>query len=241
MKQKTIRLDKYLVHAGCGSRKEVQQMIRKKQVIINEKIVVKPEFAVDIENVQVYVNKRLIEYQPFYHFIMNKPQGVITATEDNMHQTVIDLLDKEDRQKSVIPVGRLDKDTEGLLVLTSDGQLAHQLLSPKKHVPKVYYAEVEGCVTKEDSKIFEEGITLADGTSYAPGTLEIIEAGEISKIYVTISEGKFHQVKRMVQAVGKKVIYLKRMKMGNLELPEDLPVGKYRILTIEELRALKGE
>ena len=177
----------------------------------------------------------------FYYFILHKPGGYITATEDKKLPTVVDLLDEEDRNKDVAPVGRLDKDTEGLLVLTNDGKTTHELLSPKKHVDKVYYARVTGKVVPEDCETFAAGMTLEDGTVFAPGKLEIISSGEESEIYVTIKEGKFHEVKRMVQAIGKEVVYLKRIKMGNFSLPEDLAIGEYRQLTKEELKQLKGE
>lgn len=238
MSGKKIRLDKYLVHVGYGTRSSVQKVIRSKKVKVDGEVIIKPETAVNPLTSIVEVNGERMDYQEFYHFILNKPSGYITATEDGRDQTVLDLLEERDQNKEVFPVGRLDKDTEGLLVLTNDGKMAHGLLSPKRHVDKVYYARVAGKITEEDIKIFAEGITLTDGTKYAPGKLEIITSDEESEIYVTIREGKFHQVKRMVQAVGKEVVYLKRIKMGGLELPEDLSLGTYRMLTKEELDLL---
>nr|WP_302599471.1 16S rRNA pseudouridine(516) synthase [uncultured Cellulosilyticum sp.] len=236
-----MRLDKYLVHVGYGTRSTVQKLIKSKKVQVDDVVVQKPETSIDPEKAIVKIGGRIMDYQEFYYFILHKPAGYITATEDKKLPTVVDLLDEEDRNKDVAPVGRLDKDTEGLLVLTNDGKTTHELLSPKKHVDKVYYARVKGAVMPEDCDAFATGMTLEDGTVFAPGKLEIITSGEESEIYVTIKEGKFHQVKRMVQAIGKEVVYLKRIKMGNFSLPEDLALGEYRQLTKEELMQLKGE
>ncbi len=236
-----MRLDKYLVHVGYGTRSTVQKLIKSKKVQVDDVVVQKPETSIDPEKAVVKIGGRIMDYQEFYYFILHKPAGYITATEDKKLPTVLDLLEEEDRNKDVAPVGRLDKDTEGLLVLTNDGKTTHELLSPKKHVDKVYYARVAGKVIPEDCEIFAKGMTLTDGTIFAPGKLEIITSGEESEVYVTIKEGKFHQVKRMVQAIGKEVVYLKRIKMGNFSLPEDLVLGEYRQLTKEELKQLKGE
>jgi 16S rRNA pseudouridine516 synthase len=170
---------------------------------------------------------------------MNKPQGVLSATEDSVGETVIDLLELEDQVYEPFPVGRLDKDTEGLLLITNDGQLSHKLLSPKKHVPKTYFAVIDQEVTDEDVKAFAEGVTLDDGYETKPGELRILKSGLRSDIELTITEGKFHQVKRMFEAVGKKVIYLKRISMGPLPLDETLELGEYRELTDEEVELLK--
>lgn len=240
MLNKKIRLDKYLVHIGYGSRSEVQKLIKQKKVTVDGQVIHKPEFNFEI-GLNVLVRGEPAIYKEFYYFILNKPAGYITATEDLNQETVIDLLTQIDRNKVLAPVGRLDKDTEGLLILTNDGQLNHNLLSPKKHVDKVYYAQINGVITDEDIKAFEKGITLQDGTAYRPAGLEIITSGTVSEVYVTISEGKFHQVKRMVLAVGKEVTYLKRIKMGDLMLPQDLEIGEYRELTALELSCLKGE
>lgn len=234
-----MRLDKYLVHVGFGSRSEAQKMIKGKKVKVDGVVINKPEFNLLPSEAVVEVKGEKMVYQPFYHFLLNKPAGYITATEDARDETVLDLLRPEDQNKGVAPAGRLDKDTEGLLVLTSDGKLIHELLAPKKHVDKVYYAKVAGQMVPEDIEAFAAGIEMRDGTKYAPGRLEILKSGETSEILVTIHEGKFHQVKRMVQAVGKEVVYLKRIKMGGLSLPEDLPLGEYRLLTPEELELLK--
>ncbi|KAF6510537.1 Ribosomal small subunit pseudouridine synthase A [Geobacillus stearothermophilus] len=171
--------------------------------------------------------------------MMNKPSGVVSATEDAVEETVVDLLEEEDRAFSPFPVGRLDKDTEGLLLLTNDGQLAHQLLSPKKHVPKTYFAVVDGEVTEADVAAFQRGVVLDDGYETKPAKLVVLKSGLRSDVEVTITEGKFHQVKRMFQAVGKRVVYLKRIQMGPLPLDPDLAVGEYRELTDEEVDMLK--
>ncbi len=238
MSGKKMRLDKYLVHVGYGTRSTVQKVIKAKKVKVNDQIIIKPETSIDPVASIVEVNGEQMDYQEFYYFILNKPGGYITATEDDREQTVLDLLEQRDQNKEVFPVGRLDKDTEGLLILTNDGKMAHSLLSPKRHVDKVYYARVSGRMVEEDVEVFAKGITLNDGTTYEPGKLEIITSGEESEIYVIIREGKFHQVKRMVQAVGKEVIYLKRVKMGGFSLPEDLGLGAYRKMTQEELDLL---
>ncbi len=236
-----MRLDKVLGHVGYGSRKEVQKMIKSKKVTVDGKCVVKSEANVNPEIQEICVNGKPIDYQEFYYYLLHKPAGYVSATEDPRDETVIDLLAPIDRNKELFPVGRLDKDTEGLLVLTNNGKLAHDLLSPKKHVDKIYYAKVKGEMVQEDVETFAQGMTLKDGTTYRPGKLEIISSGEFSEIYVTISEGKFHQVKKMVQYVGKEVVYLKRIQMGQLKLPDELELGAYRKLTDEELIELQKQ
>ena len=234
-----MRLDKVLGHVGYGSRKEVQKLIKSKKVTVDGKCVVKSEANVNPETQEICISGEPIDYQEFYYYLLNKPAGYVSATEDSRDETVIDLLKQIDRNKELFPVGRLDKDTEGLLVLTNNGKLAHDLLSPKKHVDKTYYAKVKGKMVPEDIEIFAQGMSLNDGTTYRPGKLEIISSGEFSEIYVTISEGKFHQVKKMVQYVGKEVVYLQRIQMGLLKLPKDLKLGEYRKLTSEELEKLQ--
>ena len=234
-----MRLDKILTHVGYGSRKEVQKMIKGKKVTVDGQIISKPESNINPCESEICINGKPVDYQEFYYYILNKPGGYISATEDPNEPTVIDLLSIEDRNKELFPVGRLDKDTEGLLLLTNDGKMAHDLLSPKKHVDKTYYAKVKGQMVEEDIHIFAQGMTLENGTTYQPGQLEIISSGEFSEVYVTIKEGKFHQVKRMVQFVGKEVVYLKRIQMGQLKLPKDLGLGEYRKLTQEEIDCLR--
>ncbi len=231
-----MRLDKYLGNAGIGTRSQVQKMVKKSMVTVEGEIVKNPSFSVP-EGATVRLNGEEILYKEFYYFVLNKPAGFITATEDYRHETVIDLLDFEDQNKKLAPVGRLDKDTEGLLILTNDGKMTHRLLSPKKHVSKVYYAEILGKLDDNAVEKFENGITLDDGTEFMSAKLEIISE---NSVYVTIMEGKFHQVKRMIAYVGAEVAYLKRIKMGNLCLPDDLACGEYRELTDAELLLLQG-
>ncbi|WP_456277939.1 pseudouridine synthase [Bacillus sp. AK128] len=234
-----MRIDKLLANMGFGTRKEVKQLLKTGLVRVNEDIVKDAKTHVDPNQQQVTVNGEPVEYKEFVYLMMNKPQGVISATEDNHDQTVIDLLEHEDAIFDPFPVGRLDKDTEGLLIITNDGQLSHQLLSPKKHVPKIYYAHISGVVTEEDVEAFKKGVVLDDGYETKPGFLKILESGSMSKIELTITEGKFHQVKRMFEAVGKRVEYLKRIKMGPLPLDETLELGEYRELTDEEIELLR--
>ncbi len=232
--EKKIRLDRLLSHMGLGTRSEVKKMIKQKRVAVDGKITNVSNTQVIIKEQKITLDDREINYQEFFYFIINKPNGVISATKDNMHETVIDLLDLEDKNKELFPVGRLDIDTEGLLILTNDGQLSHELLSPKKNIPKTYFARVDGKMTQDDVDVFKQGVSLSDGYVCLPAHLNIINSGEISEIELTINEGKFHQVKRMVQAVGKQVFYLQRIQMGNLKLPEDLELGSYRELTKKE-------
>lgn len=233
-----MRIDKLLANVGYGSRKEVKQLLKGGAVKVNDKMVKNAKEQVNPEKDTVTLNGEVVEYKEYIYLMMNKPQGVISATEDNHEQTVIDLLEMDDAVYDPFPVGRLDKDTEGLLLLTNNGKLAHQLLSPKKHVPKTYFAVIDGEVTKEDVEAFQQGVTLDDGYVTKPGELKIIKSGIRSDIELTITEGKFHQVKRMFQAVGKKVVYLQRISMGPLKLDESLELGEYRGLTEEEILQL---
>ncbi|MGJ7920376.1 pseudouridine synthase [Neobacillus sp. LXY-4] len=233
-----MRIDKMLANLGYGSRKEVKQILKAGTVKINDNVVKDAKQHVNLDSDVVTLNGEVLEYRQFIYLMMNKPPGVISATEDTKDETVIDLLDMADAVYEPFPVGRLDKDTEGLLLITNDGQLAHRLLSPKKHVPKMYFAQIDGEVTAEDVEAFKHGVTLDDGYLTKPGELTILKSGIRSEIELTITEGKFHQVKRMFQAVGKKVVYLKRMTMGPLQLDEELELGEYRDLTEEELEQL---
>jgi 16S rRNA pseudouridine516 synthase len=234
-----LRIDKMLANLGYGSRKEVKQLLKSGAVKIDDVIVKDAKQHVDTAKQMVTLNGEVIEYREFIYLMMNKPQGVLSATEDSVGETVIDLLELGDQVYEPFPVGRLDKDTEGLLIITNDGQLAHRLLSPKKHVPKTYFAVIDQEVTDEDVKAFAEGVTLDDGYEAKPGKLKILKSGIRSDIELTITEGKFHQVKRMFEAVGKRVIYLKRISMGPLPLDETLELGEYRELTDEEVELLK--
>ncbi len=235
-----IRLDKYLADMGCGTRQEVKKFIRSGQVSVDGIVVKKPETKVEQTVQEVFLNGEKVGYESFEYYMLNKPAGVISATEDQSCQTVVDLI-KDKKRKDLFPVGRLDKDTEGLLLITNDGALAHRLLSPKKHVDKCYFARICGKVTEEDVRSFEKGVNIGSQEQpeiTMPGKLEIITSDDISKIRLTIQEGKFHQVKRMFQAVGKEVIYLKRLRMGTLILDENLGIGEYRPLTKEELEKI---
>lgn len=237
-----MRLDKLLAHSGLGTRKEVKKLLKTKIVEVNEKTVTDPKTHVDPDTDKVTVGGEKLDYQEFVYFMMNKPQGVISATEDLMHETVLDLLEMQDSLQEPHPVGRLDIDTEGLLILTNDGKLTHRLLSPKHHVDKRYFAEIDGIVTEEDIVQFKEGVTLDDDYETLPADLEILSTDEeagTSVIELVIREGKFHQVKRMMQAVGKEVIYLKRLEMGPIKLDDTLELGAYRELTSEEIDLLK--
>lgn len=234
-----MRIDKLLANIGYGSRKEVKKILKDGSVTVNGQTVKDAKVHVDPEKDTVLVLGEEVHYKEFIYLMMNKPPGVISATEDNRDETVVDLLDLDDAVYDPFPVGRLDKDTEGFLLLTNDGQLAHQLLSPKKNVPKTYFAVINTEVTEADVEEFKKGITLDDGYHTKPGELKILKAGLHSDIELTISEGKFHQVKRMFEGVGKKVIYLKRISMGPLELDESLKLGEYRELTTEEINLLK--
>ncbi|KYG91444.1 16S rRNA pseudouridine(516) synthase [[Bacillus] sp. KCTC 13219] len=233
-----MRLDKLLANMGFGSRKEVKQLLKQKAVTVDAVVVKDAALKVDPEAQHIAVFGERVQYIEFIYLMMNKPPGVISATEDDYDKTVIDLLDPFAQHLKPFPVGRLDKDTEGLLLITNDGQLTHNLLSPKKHVPKTYYAKIAGRVTEEDVKAFAAGVELEDGYVTMPGHLVILTSAEQSEIELTIQEGKFHQVKRMFEAVNKKVTYLKRLSMGPLQLDKNLKLGEYREITEEELALL---
>lgn len=235
-----IRLDKYLADMSIGTRQEVKKYIRQGRVKINEDIIKKPEYKIREDEDKITFDGAPVAYETFEYYMLNKPAGVISATEDKRDITVLNLI-KEKKRKDLFPVGRLDKDTEGLLLITNDGALAHRLLSPKKHVDKCYYAKISGGVTEEDVRVFKERINI--GTQEEPewtmpAELKILEKGTVSRIRLTIREGKFHQVKRMFLAVGKEVVYLKRERMGALVLDEELAPGEYRKLTDSELKSI---
>lgn len=235
-----MRLDKFLAEVGLGSRKEVKQLIKKGQISVNQKIEKSDKKQIDPEKDQVDYQGEILHYQEFYYYLLHKPAGVVSATEDKHDQTVMDLFSPTEYRSDLFPVGRLDKDTEGLLLITNDGKLAHDLLSPKKHVEKEYFAEVQGVMTAEDQQRFVDGFLL-DGERTLPAELLIDEVTENeSKVRIILHEGKFHQVKRMVKACGKEVTYLKRIRMGKLLLPKELVKGAYRSLTEDELKGLKG-
>lgn len=237
-----VRIDKMLSNMGIGSRKQIKDYAKKGYVKINDEIVKNSSYIIDTEKDIVKFNEIVIEYVQYIYIMMNKPEGVVSATEDNFDQTVIDILNSEDKIFNPFPVGRLDKYTEGLLLITNDGKLTHNLLSPKKHVDKKYYVQLSNEIKKEDVEKFEKGIVIDDGYKTMPAKLEIIKNDNDEKIYqcyVTIKEGKFHQVKRMFRAVNNNVTYLKRISMGDLVLDENLETGEYRYLNEEELKYLK--
>lgn len=236
---KKLRIDKILSNVGYGSRAEIKVYCKKGLVKANGKVISNPGTQVDTDTDKIEFNNEVVRYREFVYIMMNKPDGYLSATFDKRDPIVLDLIDSSYLAFEPFPVGRLDKDTEGLLVLTNDGKLAHRVLSPKKHVPKTYYAKIDGVVTEKDVKAFEKGVTLDDGYETMPSQLEILESGETSEIELTIHEGKFHQVKRMFESVGKKVVYLKRLSMGKLKLDETLSLGEYRELTDEEVKLIE--
>ncbi|MEI3191952.1 pseudouridine synthase [Hominiventricola aquisgranensis] len=233
-----MRLDKYLCETGFGTRSQVKDLLKKGQVMVNGEVVKKPELKINETTDQILCQGKKASYQKNIYLMLHKPAGVVSATEDNREKTVLDLVRPEDRKNGLFPVGRLDKDTEGLLLLTDDGELAHRLLSPKKHVDKTYYAKIDGQVTEEHVKQFREGLDIGDEKKTLPAVLTILLSGPVSEIEVTIHEGRFHQIKRMFEAVGCKVTYLKRLSMGSLVLDETLPPEEYRPLTEAELEGL---
>ena len=235
-----MRLDKYLVACAVGSRTEVKNFLKAGRVMVNGKKEKSAKLQINEEIDEICFDGQKLEYEEFVYYMMNKPQGVISATEGPKHKTVLDLLDDLARSKEVFPVGRLDIDTHGLLLLTNDGQLAHALLSPKRHVDKTYLARVDGIMTDEDIETFAQGIPLKDFTCQ-PAKLELVSLDREknqSLVRVTIAEGKFHQVKRMVAYCGKEVVDLQRLTMGTLILDENLKRGEWRRLTKEELEDL---
>ena len=217
---KKMRLDRFLSNAGIGSRKEVKALIKGQRVLVDNSIINDPGYIIEPTKAEVMVDNQPVTYKKFHYLMLNKPAGVISATRDNLHQTVVDLLPSQYKHLDLFPVGRLDRDTEGLLIMTNDGQLAHRILSPKNKVPKIYYAVIEGKVTFEDVDVFQKGIKLNENFTTLPAQLTILKSCHRSEVHVTVFEGKFHQVKRMFEAVGKKVVYLKRICMGNLYLDE---------------------
>jgi 16S rRNA pseudouridine516 synthase len=238
--KRTQRLDKVLSNFGFGSRNEVKGLVKAGLVSVDGKATCNASMHVDPENSTITVNGEKLNYRKFIYVMMNKPAGIISATYDAKLKTAIDILPEEFACFDLFPAGRLDIDTEGMLLLTNDGQLAHDILSPKKHVAKRYYALIDGQVTNEDAQRFADGIVIDDGYKCMPAELIVIRSGLRSETEVVLHEGKFHQVKRMFEALGKKVIYLKRIQMGGLVLDESLEPGECRELTAEEVNLLKA-
>ena len=236
-----MRLDKFLVEMGIGSRSQVKQYVKKGTVTVNGAPVKSSDVKIDENNDTIKYNGRILNYSRYRYFLLNKPAGCVSTTKDNVHQTVIDLL-KGENTKDLSPVGRLDIDTEGLLLLTNDGALTHHLLSPAHHIPKTYYAEIDGYVTDDTINIFATGVNIGDEKPTLPADLRILSSDSTaarSEIELIITEGRFHQVKRMFEAVGMKVTFLRRIAMGELKIDESLPTGAYRSLSEEEVSLLR--
>ena len=233
-----MRLDKYLSGMGAGTRTEIKKAVKAGLVTVDGAVAKDPGMQVGGDSAVTFRGEPIV-YEEFVYYMMNKPAGVISASEDSREETVVDLID-EQKRRDLFPAGRLDRDTEGLLLITNDGGLAHRLLSPKHHVDKKYYAEVSGTVTEDDVQAFADGLVLPDGLECLPAKLKVLTAGATSEVGIIIREGKFHQIKRMFAARGMEVLYLKRLTMGPLELDESLAPGEYRRLTDEELQALKA-
>ena len=237
-----MRLDKYLSDMGIGTRSEIKKDIKSGFVSVDDVIIRDPGTHVSADSAVIYRGQP-VGYEEFAYYMLSKPAGVISASEDSRETTVVDLI-TEQKRKNLFPVGRLDRDTEGLLIITNDGEMAHRLLSPRHHVDKRYYARVTGKVTDEDIDAFASGIVLEDGLECLPAGLIILNCESLQDSFsdteVTIREGKFHQIKRMFLALGHEVIYLKRLSMGPLSLDPDLAPGEYRRLTAEEIALLKS-
>jgi 16S rRNA pseudouridine516 synthase len=232
------RLDRILVSTGRWSRKEIKRLTRLGRIAVDGVTAASSEEKYDPESAEIAVDGELIHYCRVTWLMMNKPPDVLSATEDGREKTVLDLLPPDLRKRKLFPVGRLDRDTEGLLLLTNDGVQAHRLLSPRYHVDKVYLACVDGHLTEEDCRAFQSGMILGDGLHCLPARLEILRSGGTSDVCVTLREGKYHQVKRMLAARGKPVLSLRRVRMGNLTLDPSLLPGQYRMLTEEEVKKL---
>jgi len=234
------RIDKILSNLGHGTRKEVKALLKKGKVEIDGIIISDSATKIDPEKAVIKVSGEEIKYRKYIYLIMNKPAGVVSATVDNHDETVIDLIDEEYQAFKPFPIGRLDKDTVGLLLITNDGELNHKLIAPKNHVDKVYYAEINKLVDASDVAAFKKGVVIDDGYKCMPAVLEILNADENgSEVMVTIQEGKFHQVKRMFESVDKSVVFLRRISFGPLKLDENLCEGQYRELSEEEINLLK--
>lgn len=240
-----LRLDKYLADMKVGTRSEIKEYIRRRRVCVDGAVVAAPEFKLEPSGHRVTFDGRPVNYVSLEYYMLNKPAGVLSATSDKRGKTVVDLIDSA--RKDLFPVGRLDRDTEGLLLITNDGPLAHELLSPKKHVDKTYYAKVAGVVDAQQISAFAAGLVVDEELTAMPAKLERLgepvhsaDGSVFSEVYVTVCEGKFHQIKRMFAAVGGEVLYLKRLSMGPLQLDETLAPGEYRPLTAAETALLKN-
>lgn len=238
---KNMRLDKFLSECDICTRSESKVFIKKGMITVNGKKAAKGEEKIDPDNDEIMFKGQKITYSKFEYYMLNKPAGVVSATEDKNDKTVIDLVPKP-HAKDIFPVGRLDKDTEGLLIITNDGETAHKLLSPKKHIDKTYFVRTTGGeIGEKEAEPLKKGVDIGEEKLTLPAELEILKNGEISESLLTIHEGKFHQVKRMFKAVGREVIYLKRISMGKLKLDESLEKGGCRRLTEDEINMITGE
>jgi 16S rRNA pseudouridine516 synthase len=236
---KTERLDKVLSNLGFGSRTDVKRVIHQGRVKVNALLVKDPSVKVLLSD-EIECEGEMIPRRENYYFMMNKAPDCITATEDPREKTVMDYLRGRHRMMSLFPVGRLDRETEGLLIFTTDGAFAHHYTSPKHLIDKVYFAEIQGVLSQEDVLAFEAGVVLEDGYKCLPSKLEILNSSEISRAQITIREGKYRQIRRMFVMLGKEVIYLRREKMGAISLDPALGVGSYRELTEEEIVSLES-
>lgn len=238
-----IRLDKYLADMQLGTRSQVKEFIRKKRICVNDEVVSLPDCKINTDKDTVTFDGRKITYHEYEYFMLNKPRGVLSATRDKNTPTVLDLITSKNR-KDLFPVGRLDKDTEGLLLITNDGVLSHELLSPKKHVDKMYYAKVAGYIGQTVVDEFASGLLVDSEFTAMPANLYVLSTCDkgdlegVSEVQITVQEGKYHQIKRMFEAVGSEVLYLKRLTFGALRLDTSLKPGEYRVLTQEEIKAL---
>lgn len=231
-----MRLDKLLANKAYGSRKEVHQLIKDQRVRINGDIAIKKDVHVDIESDEITVDGQIVNVKQYYYVKFHKPKGYVTAVEDAKHPVVMDLLPPEYIKMGVVPVGRLDKDTEGLLLLTNDGVWGHSIINGNKHVSKVYYVEYDGELTEEGIQRIKEGIVLGDGTHCKPALIDDVSS---QSLHITIEEGKYHQVKRMIGAAGGTVTYLKRLTIGHIDLTGIEEVGSIQDLTIGDIEAFK--
>ena len=237
MKSNLLRLDRFLSEMTSFSRKELKTMIKQGRIRIGDQVILKADYKVDTAADTVWLDGKPLVYESYVYYMLNKPGGVVTATRDSRERTVMDLLDTEGR-KDLFPVGRLDKDTQGLLLITNDGELAHFMLSPSRHVEKVYHAVVRNAVSDMDIMAFETGLQIDEDWKTLPAKLTVLNDREHPLCEVRITEGKFHQVKRMFEAVGNEVLELKRISMGPLTLDEALLPGEYRKLKQEETEKL---
>lgn len=223
-----MRLDKFFSSQNLASRKEIKGLIKNGLITVNGSVKLKADQKIDTEKDEICFQGKRISYKQYIYIMLNKPEGVVSATNDREHQTVLDLVPPELYRPGLFPAGRLDKDTTGFLLLTDDGEMAHRILAPKSHIEKTYEARIRGSITEEEIAVFAEGVTLKDGFTCLPARMRILEEGEEPLVEIVLWEGKYHQIKRMIAAVGGRVLELKRVKMGGLRLDENLLPGECR-------------